>query len=136
MIRALDITRSALVAQRVRMDVIAGNMANAFTTARADGTPEPYRRRIASLAASDGDGGTGVHVSNIREDPSEFRLVHDPGHPQALKDGPQKGYVRYPNVSTTLEYIDAIEAGRAYEANIAMMNVTRGMTQRAIQLFA
>jgi flagellar basal-body rod protein FlgC len=77
-----------------------------------------------------------VHVNEVREDRSPFRMVYDPGHPHAALDGPTTGYVRYPNVSLTMEYIDAIEAGRAYEANIAMMNVTRGMLQQAIQLFA
>lgn len=136
MIRALDITKSALVAQRVRMDVIAGNMANAFVTAQEDGTPIPFRRRVVTFTQGDAHGGPGVHVSGVNEDQSPFRLVHDPGHPQAAKDGATKGYVRYPNVSVTMEYIDAIEAGRAYDANVAMMNITRGMMQRAIQLFA
>lgn len=136
MIRALDATRSALVAQRVRMDVIAGNMANAFVTAQEDGKIEPYRRRVVMFTSGDGTGGPGVHVNEVREDHSPFRMVYDPGHPHAALDGPTAGYVSYPNVSLTMEYIDAIEAGRAYEANIAMMNVTRGMLQQAIQLFA
>lgn len=136
MIRALDVTKSALVAQRIRMDVIAGNMANAFATQQEDGTIEPFRRRIVSFMSGDGSGGAGVHVSDVRQDPSPPRLAYDPGHPHAAKDGPQKGYVRYPNVSMTMEYIDAVEAGRAYEANVAMMNVTKAMLQKAIQLFA
>lgn len=136
MIRALDVTRSALVAQRVRMDVIAGNMANAFVTAQDDGKIEPYRRRVVMFTNGDPAGGPGVHVSEVREDQSPFRMVYDPGHPHAVQSGPTAGYVSYPNVSVTMEYIDAIEAGRAYEANVAMMNVTRGMLQRAIQLFA
>lgn len=136
MIRALDTTRSALVAQRVRMDVIAGNLANAFSTAQADGKIEPYRRRIAEFVTGDSQGGPGVRIKEIREDSSAFRLVHDPGHPHAIQDGPQKGYVQYPNVNITLEYVDAMQAARAYEANLAIMNVTRGMVQRATQLFA
>lgn len=136
MIRALDITRSALVAQRVRMDVIAGNMANAFATAQDDGRAIPFRRRVVTFTSGDENGGPGVHVSEVREDQSPFRMVYDPGHPHAAQSGPTEGYVSYPNVSVTMEYIDAIEAGRAYEANVAMMNVTRGMLQRAIQLFA
>lgn len=135
MIRAIDITRSALVAQRVRMDVIAGNLANAFTTAQADGRIEPYRRRVALLAPQAPDGGPGVHVAKVALDPSEFRLVYDPGHPHAIRSGPQAGYVRYPNVDLTTEYVDALEAARAYEANLATMNVTRGMIRETLQLF-
>ena len=135
MIRAIDITRSALVAQRIRMDVIAGNMANAFTTAQADGRIEPYRRRVALLEPQAPDGGPGVHVAKVVKDPSEFRLVYDPGHPHAIRDGPLAGYVRYPNVDLTTEYVDAVEAARAYEANVATMNVTRQMIRETLQLF-
>lgn len=137
MISALDISSSALVAQRVRMDVIAGNIANAFTTARDDGTIEPYRRRYVTFAPGAGDeNAPGVHVADIAEDPSEYRLVYDPGHPHAIPDGPQAGYVRYPNVNLAVEYVDAIEASRAYEANVAVLNVTRTMLTQSVELFA
>ncbi len=136
MIRALDVTNSALVAQRVRMDVIAGNMANAFVTAQEDGRIEPYRRRVVTFTSGDGQGGPGVHVNEVKTDPSEFRLVYDPGHPHAVSEGPLAGYVRYPNVSMTMEYVDALEASRAYEMNVAMMGVTRSMLNRTIELFA
>lgn len=136
MIGALDTSRSALVAQRTRLDVIAGNIANAFTTAREDGRIEPFRRRILTLGSGAPDGGPGVHVAEVFEDPSDYRLHYDPGHPHALRDGPLAGYVQYPNVSLTTEYVDALEASRAYEMNVAMMNLTRQMIQQAIQLFA
>lgn len=134
MIEALDISGSALTAQRVRMDVIAGNMANAFTTAKADGTVDPYRRRVVTFSPGAADGGPGVHVADVGQDPTPPRMQYDPGHPHALPEGPWAGYVQYPNVSLTLEYIDALEASRAYEANVAMMNVTRSLTQQAISL--
>lgn len=137
MIRALDTTASALVAERTRLNVIAGNIANAFTTVQEDGTVEPYRRRCVSFAPGQADGeGAGVHVSEIWEDPSEFQYRFDPGNPHALKEGPWKGYVQYPNVNITMEYVDAMEASRAYEANVAVMNVTKTMVREAIQLFA
>lgn len=136
MIGALEISRSALVAQRVRMDVIAGNMANAFTTRQDDGTIEPYRRRFVTLSAGDGQGQAGVHVNSIEADPGEFQLKHDPGHPDALRGGPHAGYVRMPNVNVTLEYVDALAASRAYEANLAMMSTSRGMVQQALRLLA
>jgi flagellar basal-body rod protein FlgC len=137
MIRALDISSSALVAQRTRLNVIAGNMANAFTTTQEDGTIRPYRRREVSFAAGAAGGdGPGVHVAEILEDPSDFRLVYDPGHPHAIPDGPHAGCVQYPNVNITMEYVDAMEAARAYEANVAVMNVSKSMVREAIQLFA
>jgi flagellar basal-body rod protein FlgC len=135
-IGALDISRSALVAQRVRMDVIAGNIANAFTTEQPDGRLEPYRRRVVTFGAGDEFGGPGVHVGEVNQDPSEFRLQYDPGHAHAIPDGPLAGYVRYPNVNITMEYIDALAASRAYEVNLAMVNVTKGMIEQAIQLMA
>jgi flagellar basal-body rod protein FlgC len=137
MIRALDITGSALVAQRTRLNVIAGNVANAFTTVQEDGTVQPYRRRYVTFAPNAEDGtGPGVHVAEILEDPSEFKLRYDPGNQYAIKEGRWKGYVQYPNVNITMEYVDAMEASRAYEANVAVMNVTKTMVRQAIQLFA
>ncbi|MBU0639934.1 MAG: flagellar basal body rod protein FlgC [Planctomycetes bacterium] len=136
MIRALDTSSSALTAQRIRMDVIAGNMANAFTTHQEDGTIEPYRRRYVTFAAGDGRGGAGVHVDAICADPSSFRLRYDPGNPDAIPDGPQAGWVQLPNVNIPMEYVDAMEASRAYEANVAMMGITRQMIQQALRLFA
>ena len=136
MIRALDITSSALVAQRTRLNVIAGNMANAFTTAQEDGTIRPYRRRCVTFAPGQpSGGGPGVRVAEIYEDPKDFPWRFDPGHRHARKDGPNAGSVQYPNVNLTMEYVDAMEASRAYEANVAVMNVTKNMVEQAIQLF-
>ena len=137
MIQALDITSSALVAQRTRMNVIAGNIANAFTTAQEDGTLEPYRRRYVTFSPSEeGTGDPGVHVSQVAEDQSEFNYRYEPGHPHAVTEGPWEGYVAYPNVNLTLEYVDAMESARAYEANLAVMNVTKSMVQQSIRLLA
>ncbi|MCH8806108.1 MAG: flagellar basal body rod protein FlgC [Planctomycetes bacterium] len=136
MIDSLDISASALVAQRIRLDAIAGNIANAHTTHQEDGTPIPFRRRIVTFAPGDGAGGPGVHVAGISRDPSPFRLVYDPTHPDRIRDGPLRNNVQYPNVNITMEYVDAMSASRAYEANIAMMNITKGMVQQAIRLFA
>ncbi len=136
MIGSLDITRSALIAERTRLDVIAGNIANANVTRQADGTVVPYRRRFAAFVSGDGGGGAGVHVDGIEQDSSAFNLRYAPEHPDAIPAGPQAGYVQLPNVNLTMEYVDALEASRAYEANVAMMNVTKGMLQQAIRLFA
>lgn len=136
MIGSLEISASALAAQRARMDIIAGNIANANVTRQPDGTPIPYRRRVALFSAGTEQGGPGVHVSAIEDDPSDFRLKYDPGHPDRFLEGPLKNYVQLPNVSVTMEYIDAIEAARAYEANVAMMEVGKSMLQQSIRMFA
>jgi flagellar basal-body rod protein FlgC len=132
MIQALDISSSALVAQRTKLDVIAGNIANAFTTQQEDGTIRPYQRRFVTFMTGDGRGGAGVHVDSVREDPAPYAERFEPGHPHA----DERGIVQYPNVSITMEYIDAMVATRAYEANIAMMNVSKTMVRQAIRLFA
>jgi flagellar basal-body rod protein FlgC len=132
MIRALDISGSALTAQRTRLDVISANMACAEATHQEDGTPIPYRRRFVTFMTGDGNGGPGVHVDAVQLDPSPFQARYDPGHP----DADTRGYVQLPNVSLTMEYVDALAASRAYEANVAMMNVTRNMVQQAIRAMA
>lgn len=139
MLSALDISTSALVAQRVNLDTIAGNIANMHATRDADGNPNPYRRRVAlfSTGASSGNHpAPGVHISAIQEDPSAFRLVYDPGHPDAIRQGPQKGYVQMPNVDYSTEMINAIMASRAYEANVAVMDITKTMASATLRLIA
>lgn len=128
----LNVSTSALVANRTRMEVIAGNMANANSIFDAKGAYNPYRRRAAVLAPGDGAGGEGVHVAKIELDRSEFRKVYDPGHPNADK----AGYVAYPNVSPEIEMINAIEASRAYEANITAAEATKQMIQTSLRLLA
>lgn len=139
MLSALDISTSALVAQRVNLDTIAGNIANMHATRDADGNPNPYRRRVA-LFSTGATSGThpapGVHISGIQEDPSAFRLVHNPGHPDAIQEGPQKGYVQMPNVDYSTEMINAIMASRAYEANVAVMDITKTMASATLRLIA
>jgi flagellar basal-body rod protein FlgC len=139
MFGSLNISTSGLVAQRVRMDVVAGNIANAFTTADAQGQANPYRRRIATFAPGDpaeGGSAAGVHVAKIATDPSAFRLVYDPSHPQAMKDGEKQGYVQYPNVDLASEMVNGMEASRAYEANLAAYEVTKSMISGSMRLLA
>jgi len=136
MFGSLDISTSALVAQRIRLDAIAGNIANADATRRADGQPGPFRRRIAAFATGDGRGAPGVHVEEVIEDPSPGRLVHQPWHPDAIQSGPLRGYVEYPNVDPATEMVDAMLASRAYEANIAAIEVTKDMMASTLRLLA
>ena len=135
MFGVLDISTSGLVAQRTRMDVIATNLAMSDVTEDQAGQPNPYRRRYCVFqTGSSFDKELGVTVANVNQDMSDFRLEYDPGHKDAIKEGPQQGYVRYPNVDRTLEYVDAMEAARAYEANIAAFDLSKSMIVRSIRL--
>lgn len=133
-----DISTSALTAQRANMDVIAGNLANKDATRDAAGNPNPYRRRVALFAAGRGEGGAapGVRIDRIVEDPSPFVLRHDPGHADAIKSGPQAGYVRMPNVDYHTEMVNLLLAQRAYEANVTVIEVTKAAMRSTMRLIA
>ena len=133
---SLDISASALTAQRMRMDVISENIANADTTRTANG--EPYRRRVSVLTEQPltfssvlrkATGG-GVEVSQITEDMSDFNYVYDPDHP----DADANGYVAKPNVDTTEEIIDMMSATRSYEANVTALNATKSIAMKALEI--
>lgn len=129
-----DISASGLTAQRLRMETIANNVANANTT-RSENGGGPYRRQMpvfaARLASINGRlTGAGVRVLGIVEAGDPPRLVYDPGHP----DADEQGYVRYPNVNVVTEMVDMIGASRAYEANLAALNAARAMAVSAIDI--
>ena len=131
----MDISTSGLVAQRMRMDVIAGNIAMADVTEDANGRANPYRRRFVVFKPGSPDGkGEGVSVECVRKDPSEFKLKYDPGHKDAIKSGPHKGYVRYPNIDLALEQVDAMEAARSYEANMASYELSKAMLSSSLRI--
>ncbi|MCY2955397.1 MAG: flagellar basal body rod protein FlgC [Planctomycetota bacterium] len=134
MFETLDISSSALQAQRTRLDTIAANVANMNTTRNIRGEAVPYRRRFAVFAPGQAGepGKAGVHVANVEADMSPFRKVHDPSHPDADK----QGYVSYPNVDMAIEYVNALEASRAYEANVTVMEVTKAMINGSLRLLA
>ncbi len=133
---ALAISSSALRAQRLRMDVIAANLANAQSTRSADGGP--YKRRDAVLEAMPSndrfddmlEGVGAVRVARVVEDKSPPRVVFDPGHP----DADPQGYVAYPNVNPVTEMVDLMAATRAYEANVAAVNATKRVLQAALDI--
>ena len=134
MFGALDISTSALVAQRIRLETISANLANRNSIYNADGQYEPYRRRIPIFAPGDPATGNdkGVHVAKIDFATGPLRKVHDPTHPDADRDG----YVGYPNIDPAMEMINALEASRAYEANITAAEATKNMMQTALRLLA
>ena len=130
---SMRISGSALTAQRLRMDVIAGNIANADTT-RVNGQRQPYQRQqvvFAPLAAAPNSGGEGLQVTAIIKDEQAPRKVYDPANADA---DPNTGMVAYPNVDTTTEMTDMLSASRAYEANVTVLNSIKQMAQRSIDL--
>ena len=121
----LRISSSGMTAERFRLDVIAGNIANANTV--RTGGKDPYRRRDVSLTATD----EGVQVTQILEDQRPFRQVVEPGNPNA---DPKTGVVTYSNVEPVEEMVNMIGASRAYEANVQAINATRTMWNKALEI--
>ncbi|MEN6462078.1 MAG: flagellar basal body rod protein FlgC [Syntrophomonas sp.] len=147
-LNSIDVSASGLTAQRLRMDTIANNMANVETT-RVQGRTGPYRRQVvvfearnAALAGGGfqnvldsqiqavGDGVRVKQIAEISEDQSPYRRVYDPSHP----DADAQGYVNYPNVNIVEEMINMISSTRAYEANAKVIEATKSMATRALNI--
>jgi flagellar basal-body rod protein FlgC len=126
----LDISASGMAAERLRIQVTAENIANANSTAGADG--QPYRRKSVTLqeAPSFGEVLGGVQATGIVQDPSPGRRVYDPANP----DADQQGYVTLPNVDSVTEMVDLIAAQRGYDANVQALNAAKQMFQKALDL--
>jgi flagellar basal-body rod protein FlgC len=134
MFDVLDIGASGLQAQRTRLDTIAANIANINTTKDANGRPNPYRRRFVVMQPGrpDDPSAPGVRIKEIKLDPSPFNKRHEPWNPDADKDG----NVFYPNIDMSIEYVNALEASRAYEANISMLETSKAMINSTLRLIA
>lgn len=141
MFRGLDTSATALTAERLRMDVISNNIANVNTTRTEDGGP--FRRQLCIFQARRPGGrwpfqerqmpqqiGSGVRVTSIMSDQAPFKLIHDPNHPDADKDG----YVRMPNINIVHEMVDMITATRAYEGNVTCINSFKDITNSAMAI--
>ncbi len=146
----LAISASGMTAERLRMDVVANNLANVNTTRTPGGGP--FRRQqvtftpagtsfgetLAHLSDADSDGGEdgggdaagGVQVSGIVPDMRPFKRVYEPGHPDADK----QGYVSLPNVDTVTEMVDMMSATRAYEANVSAIGAVKSMAMKALEI--
>ena len=136
MFNAFDVSTSGLVAQRQRLNAISSNLANISTTRNERGEPEAYQPRYVTFQtdaelATNG-GGLGVKVDSVEYSKEPPLLKYEPGHPDANAGG----YVAYPNVDMTSEFVDALEATRAYEANIGVLEITKEMGNRALQIIA
>lgn len=143
LIRSLQISGSALLAQRLRMDVVANNVANMNTTRTADGGPYKHESvRFEEMtpnggfmgalgrANSSSAPGGGVRVASIIEDGAPPRKVHDPQHPDANENGD----VLMPNIDVVSEMTDIVSARRAYEASVTVMNAAKAMALRALDI--
>lgn len=138
MFESISISASALSAERVRMNVIANNLANINTTKGPDG--EPYKRKYVifetqlnkSITDSDALRENGVAISDIAEDQRPFRRIYKPGHPDADKDG----YVSLPNIDMVEENVDLLAASRAYDANLSAMKASKAMLRKMIELLS
>jgi len=145
MFHSLNVTSTALTAQRLRMDVISSNMANIDSTRAnfVNGQWEPYKRKMVvmqpngqsfssylSKAMSNEQVGNGVKVSRIVEDNTPFKMVYDPEHPDANAEG----YVAMPNVDPLKEMVDLISATRSYEANVTVFNASKGLLMKALEI--
>jgi len=145
---SINVAATGLTANRMRLDVIANNMANVNTTRTTEGGP--FRRsRVVMRPVTEGpfwrspflpdsmdDGlGKGVRVLEVQKDmKTEPRYVYDPTHPDAILSGPREGYVEMPNVDVVTEMTDMISASRSYEANAAIIEGSKAMFQRALDI--
>ena len=143
MFLGIDAAASGLTAERLRMDVISNNIANANTTRTEDGTP--YRRKVVTFEekgshtpfahvlnqARDKYSGSGVKVTGVYEDTwTEMNMVYDPTHP----DADENGYVTYPNVNTITEMTNLIDASRSYEANATAFEASKSMALKGLEM--
>lgn len=130
-ISGINATSSALSAEQVRMDIVAQNIANAYTTKDVDGGP--YKRRMvtfeSTLAGAD-KSQRGVRIGKISQDPKPGEVIHEPGHPHAGPDG----LVKMPNVRLPIEMVDLMSASRAYEANLAVARSARTLALKALMI--
>jgi flagellar basal-body rod protein FlgC len=121
------------------MNAISSNLANISTTHNEAGEPSPYQPRFVVFQADPSvgaNGAPGVKVASVQTAKLEPRLKYEPGNPDAIKTGPNAGYVAYPNVNMMTEMTDAMEAARAYEANLGTMEITKDLEQQTLKILA
>jgi flagellar basal-body rod protein FlgC len=132
LLKLSQIVGSGLLAQRVRLNIAATNIANSQVTRTLEGGP--YKAKIVVLKAipisEKNPELKAVKVEKIIDDPSPFKEVYDPGHP----DADERGIVKYPNVDVITEMVELLSAGRAYEANLTVLSTTKSMTLRTLDL--
>lgn len=146
----INIIGSGMTAQQLRLDVVAENVTNSNTT-RVENGEGPYRRKLVVFEALTGkddfraamaraaqglapnagyETAGGVRVAQIAEDPSDFKLVYDPTHPDANEDG----YVQLPNVDMVKEISDAIAASQAFSSNVTAFNTLKSVIAKGLEI--
>ncbi len=132
MLKTLDVSRSALIAQRERMNVIAGNIAFASTPVDPNAPASSFQRRYVEFYPDQNHGVDTGHVGyRVKADEVSGTITKpSPGDPRA----DENGNVHYPNINLMDEFADAVLASRAYEANVAAMQMTRQMAEQALRL--
>lgn len=131
------VTASGLQAQRLRLNLIAENVANAQTTRTVEGGPykrkdpvfaaKPFNEMLSREAAA---GATGVSVERVHVDERPPRMQYDPSHP----DANQEGYVAMPNIDVVTEMVNMMSASRSYESNVAVLNASKAMALKAMEI--
>ena len=136
MFTSFDVSTSGLVAQRTRLNAISSNIANMSSTRNEAGEPEPYQPRCVPFETdtrlTTPGGGAGVRIGSVEHSNAPPIMKYEPGHP----DADERGFVRYPAVNMTMEFVDALEATRAYEANIGVIEVTKAMSEQTLRIIA
>ena len=130
MMNIFNVAGSAASAQSQRLNVVASNLANADTVAGPDGQAYKARQVTFQTQLMGEVGAAGVTVSNISEDQTPGRKVHDPKHPSADADG----YVTYSNVNAVEEMVNMISASRSYQNNIEVMNTAKSLLLKTLQV--
>jgi flagellar basal-body rod protein FlgC len=136
MFSSLDVSTSGLVAQRARLNAISSNIANMSTTRNERGESVPYQPRYVTFQTDTNlttpGGGAGVRIGSVEYSNEPPKMKYEPGHP----DADARGFVHYPAIDMTTEFVDALEATRAYEANIGVIEVTKNMTEQTLRIIA
>ncbi len=130
MFQIFNVSGSAVSAQAQRLNVVASNLANADTVAGPDRSAYKTRQVVFTTTPMGDEGTAGVRVSQITEDNSPGRRVHDPKHPLADADG----YVTYSNVNPVEEMVNMISASRSYQNNVEVMGTTKTLLMKTLQM--
>jgi len=130
LMRTFEIGSTALVAQSIRLNTTASNIANAETLEGPDGRPYRGRQVVFRTTPIQGAPGSGVEVSNIVENDAPMRKEFKPGHPRA----DAQGYIEMPNVNPVEEMVNMISSARSYQMNIEVMNNTRMLMLRTLSM--
>jgi len=136
MFSPIDVSTSALIAERQRMNTIADNIANVNTTRNAEGKASPFQRRFVTFASASIEGapaGTdGVKYEIHVDATTPPRRSYQPGHPDADKEG----YVSYPNIDFLTEFVNAMDASRAYQANLVAVDMAKQIDNLSMKILA